>query len=86
MAKYQLSFVGVFMTFPIALKIHLDRSDLGKGGLLWFTGQGIHTVCLAGSQAGESLKQPGHLASSQGCWIINTSAYFAFSFMHSSGC
>lgn len=45
------------MTFPVALKKHLDRSYLGKGELFWLTGQGIHTVCLTGSQAGESLKQ-----------------------------
>lgn len=35
MAGYQLSFVGVLMTFPVALEKHLDRSDLGKGGLFW---------------------------------------------------
>lgn len=55
--KLSAKFCGCLHDVSCSLKKHLDRSDLGKGGLLWLTGQGIHTVCLAGSQAGESLKQ-----------------------------
>lgn len=61
------------MMFSAAVIKYLDRSNLGRAeGLFWFTGQGVRTACLAGSQTGGRLKQLVTSHPQSGSPIMNT--------------